>query len=427
MFLFKSAKIYARLCVQSYFKVGRQGTFVFHLVFRQKNGRYMARTSKNAPADQGASLNNEQRINVLLQQSLDNDTIMYGLCRLKSNLAAVEDDDQRKKLAEKYHLEQVPLFDKIFRQRLLEQIRKCKHQYKRENEEIELIESLSDDDGTAKKIRDINIVDIPRISLGISSLDEMLGTDPINGQSGLPVGSCLVFGAPKGVGKTRLTVQIAAAVGNPKAKPDEWGNSGVLFIQNEEKLDVFRTRAAHMWTNEHNILVSSSNNLVQQVALVDKHRPRLVIIDSIQDTRQARFSAGIANMMSTYKSIAGSLHCAFWLISHVNTKGDLKGGTYVGHKVDIELIAEKLLNPSEFVVKCGEKNRYGATGKKAVFMHTADGIVSVETENHRAFAMGQHSLMMKAAVPLGGVATLRRGNRDNDLPVGGLPESNEEE
>jgi predicted ATP-dependent serine protease len=181
-----------------------------------------------------------------------------------------------------------------------------------------------------------------------------------------------------------------------------------------------------MWSNNHLIMLSSSDNLVQQVALVHEHRPRLVIIDSIQDTRQARFSAGIANMMSTYKAIAGDLHCSFWLISHVNTEGKLKGGTYVGHKVDIELIAEKLLNPSEFVVKCGEKNRYGATGKNAVFMHTPEGIVAVAAENHRAFAMSSHNLMAKAAVPMQGAPVLRRASR-NDLPAGGLPESREDE
>lgn len=385
----------------------------------------MARTSKVAPADQGSSLSNEQRTNVLLQQGLDNDTIMFALSRLKPNLAAIEDNVQRKKVAEKYHLDNVPMFDKIFRQRLLEQIRKCKHQYKSKSEEMDFIDSMRDDDGSAKNVGDIPIVDIPRFSLGIPSLDEMLGSDAINGQVGLPVGSCTVFGAPKGVGKTRLTVQIAAAVGNPNASKDEWGNRGVLFIQNEEKLEIFRTRAAKMWTDRHRILLSSSDNLIQHVALVHEHRPRLVIIDSIQDTRQAKFSAGISNMMATYKAIASDLRCSFWLISHVNTEGKLKGGTYIGHKVDIELLAERLLNPAEFVVKCGEKNRYGATGKNAVFMHTADGIIPVATENHRAFAMNNHAILMKAAVPLGGVATLRRV-KGNDLPVGGIADSDEE-
>jgi len=385
----------------------------------------MARHSTSAPRDQGESLSNEQKINILLQQGLDNDTIAFGLFRLKANLAANEDADQRMKLAQKFHLDKVPEFDKIFRQRLLEQIRKCKSQYKKNTEEMDFIDSLRDDDGTAKKVGDIPIVNIPRFSLGIKSMDELLGTDLINGQSGIPVGSCTVFGAPKGVGKTRLTVQIASHVGSPNAEKDSFGNRGVLFIQNEEKLDVFRTRAARMWTDKHAIMLSSSDNLTQQVALVHQHRPKLVIIDSIQDTRQARFSAGIANMLSTYKAVAGDRHCAFWLISHVNGEGKLKGGTYVGHKVDIELIAERLLNPSEFVVKCGEKNRYGSTGKNAVFMHMADGIVPVESEKHRAFSMSNHHLVMKAAVPMGGVASLRR-DQGNDLPIGGLPDSGEE-
>lgn len=341
---------------------------------KSKEFEKMARTSKDVPKDQVGTISNEARINVFLQQGADNDTIMFYLSRQKHNLASIEDNSQRKSLAEKFHLDEVPSFSKIFRQRLLEQIRKCKTKYRSQSSEFDLIDSLREDDGSARPISSIDIVNIPRFSTGIENLDELLGADALSGQVGIPFGSCVVFGAPKGVGKTRLTVQIAANVGHPGATVDEKGNKGVLFIQNEEKLEVFRTRAAKMWTNDHQILLSSSDSLSQQAALVYQHRPKLVIIDSIQDTRQAKFSAGIRNMMITYKAIASELNCAFWLISHVNTQGKLKGGTYVGHKVDIELVASRLENPSQFVVNCNEKNRYGSTGKMAFFCHTPEGI-----------------------------------------------------
>ncbi len=103
-----------------------------------------------------------------------------------------------------------------------------------------------------------------------------------------------------------------------------------------------------------------------------------MIVDSIQDTRQARFSSGITTILSTYKAMATSLGTAFWLISHVNSKGTLKGGTYAGHKVDIEMIARRnKTDPAEFIIACDEKNRYGATGKRAVFRHTDKGILSI--------------------------------------------------
>lgn len=56
----------------------------------------------------------------------------------------------------------------------------------------------------------------------------------------------------------------------------------------------------------------------------------------------------------------------------------LKGGTYAGHKVDIEMIARRnKTDPAEFIIACDEKNRYGATGKRAVFRHTDRGILSI--------------------------------------------------
>ena len=95
----------------------------------------MARMSKVAPRDQGEGLTNEQRINVLLQQGLDNDSIFYSLSRLRSNLETISEDDQRKKLSQKFHCE-CPRYNKIAHQRLLEQIRKCKSKYMKDNEEL---------------------------------------------------------------------------------------------------------------------------------------------------------------------------------------------------------------------------------------------------------------------------------------------------
>jgi len=379
----------------------------------------MARTSKVAPKDNGASLSNEQRINLLLQQGLDNDTIFFCLTKLKHNLCVIDDELARSKMAEKFGVP-CPEYDKIVRQRLMEQIRKCKHKYNNDSEEISLLDSLRDDDGSARSVRDIPIVDIPRLSLGIPSLDEIFGEDPINHQIGIPVGSCTVLGAERGVGKTRLSVEIAAHVGEPGSKPDENGNDGVLFIQNEEKLEIFRTRAARQWSKKHKVLLSSSDNLIQQIALVNQYKPKLVIIDSIQDTRQARYSAGIQGMMASYKAVAADLGIAFFMISHVNGDGGLKGGTYVGHKVDIELFAEKQMNPLEFSIRCPKKNRYGRSNKTALFMHTEAGIIAITKERNRAFDTVSKADLLAAATPArGNIQTLAR-NAATSLPVSGL-------
>ena len=336
----------------------------------------MGRVSKSVTADQGATLNNEQRINLLLQQSSDNDTVMYVLCRLKPNLAAIEDDKQRSSLAAKFHIE-TPPFDKVFRQRLLEQIRKCKSKLNRDLHELQIHESLQEDDGQARELSEIPVVPIPRFNLGIESLNELMGQDPLTGDYGLPYGVSVAFGAPAGIGKTRLMVQVAAAVGNPLSTEDEFGNNGVLYIQNEEKLEVFRSRYAKSWSDEHRILLSNSDDLLQHAALIDKHRPRLVVIDSVQDTRQARLSAGTINMLKTYKAIATSSKCSFVLISHVTTKGEIKGGTYPGHKVDIELVAKKGKQKGVFSVLCPKKNRYGPSRIAADFIHLDNGVRSM--------------------------------------------------
>jgi len=339
---------------------------------------YMARSSEGLPPDQVEHYSNEQRINLLLHQGTDNDAILYNLCRLKHNLPAIVRDDDRLKVANKFGVVS-PKHDPVFRQRLMEQIRKCKHRYLLECQDINDHHHHKEGDGKARHVSKIVPTHSPRFSLGLKGVDDVLGYDPVSGTSGMPRGATLVFGAPKGMGKTRLSVQIAAAVGHPDYPADEEKElDGVLFIQNEEKVEVFLGRNGKLWTKNHKILISDSDDLNQHEQLVHDHRPRLVIIDSVQDTRQARFSSGIPMILSRYKAWATSLGTAFWLISHVNQKGTLKGGSYIGHKVDIEMIARRnKFDPAEFIIACDEKNRYGATGKRAVFRHISDGIISV--------------------------------------------------
>jgi len=293
---------------------------------------------------------------------------------MRPNLAAIEDNETRRRYARNHGVE-CPAFDAIFHQRLLEQIRKVKCKYMEEVRKDEVLKPSKNDDGSAVKVADIEIADIPRFSLGIPALDQILGKDDKTGIYGMPKGSCLIFGAERGTGKTRLSVEVASHVGSPWRHIDANGNNGVLYIQNEEKLSVFRARAARSWTDEHNIWVSSSDNLLQHQFLIDKHKPKLVIIDSMQDTVQARYTGGLINMLTTYKAIAEDTGISFWLISHLTVKGTIKGGSYPGHKVDIECSAVRNKEDKGlFDVSCPVKNRYGATNIVSTFRHTDSGV-----------------------------------------------------
>lgn len=331
----------------------------------------MANRSKRLPKDQSEGLSTEGHIFIQLQQGYDIETIFYLMSRRKENLSSIVDNKQRRELSGKYGVN-FPEYDEVFSHRLKSQIIHCKHRYMKDNDDMSLLDSLKEDNGSAKSIKDIVSVEIPRFKVGISALDRLLGTED---DEGLPEGSCLVFGAKQGVGKTRLTVDIASYVGRPDCVTDKNGNKGVLYIQNEEKLEIFRTRAAKNWTDKHVINLSNSDNLIQHVAMIDKYRPRLVIVDSLHDTKQAHSRAGVAHMLCTYKSLAQSLGCSFWMISHLTTDGKLKGGSYTGHKVDFVLMAEREegLSKGQFCVHLS-KNRYGEVGDRLVFEHTKDGI-----------------------------------------------------
>jgi predicted ATP-dependent serine protease len=333
----------------------------------------MGRKSVTPPKNNVETATNEQIINKYLFDGHDVDTLFFLLTRHKRNFAFIKNDKERHDLCVKHGIPVVD-FDAKGRQRLQEQIRKCKSAYSKQEESIDILRSLSENDGSALKVSEIPVITIPRFSTGIEEIDYVFGKDAITNQVGIPEGSCTVVGSPKGVGKTRLMVKLASLVGKSGVRSNSRGDSGVLYIQNEEKKEIFRSRYARFWTDKHNIRLSASNDLLQQLALINEFRPMLVIIDSLQDTLQARHPRGMATILSAYKSVAETAGTSFLIISHVNGEGKLKGGTYIGHKIDIELILERGMIPGEFTVSCPEKNRYGSSGRIAMFRHTDDGV-----------------------------------------------------
>jgi predicted ATP-dependent serine protease len=294
---------------------------------------------------------------------------------MKQYVPAIQNDRDREHYAKLYEME-CPPHDPLMRQRLMEQIRSCKSAYMERDALRQALAPLKFSDGSARKLCDIDIVEMKRFSTGIRDIDRLLGTDEKTGVDGMPYATCLLLAAQRGCGKTRLAVDVCAFVGDPNDLPDDYGNSGVFYIQNEECLSRFRTRAAKHWPKDLKVTLSDSTDLIQTCYQINEAKPRLVVVDSLQGLSQAQIPGGLTNIVAQYKSIAETTGTSFWLISQLNTKGGVKGGTNPGHKVDIELFAEKPKGSSGFVVSCPQKNRYGETGFGVRFAHGADGVIS---------------------------------------------------
>lgn len=330
----------------------------------------MARKSNSAPMNVVESLSNEQHINILLQLGHDNDAIMYCLVQMKDNLAAVEDDSIRVILSTKFGVE-CPSFNKLFHQRLLEQIRKCKCAYKEDSKNSVFLEESTTDFG-ARSLVEIPREQVPRFSCGIPDLDKVFGTGK-NGVSGIPTGSITTFGSVEKVGKTRLMVVLSKHIAMNK-EVDERGNSGVLYFQNEEYPSYFLENEAKSWTNDMNIRLSSNLELNNQLCLIREHKPKFVVIDSVQYTSQARYKSGLLVMMMAFRDLARERGTSFCLVSHLNNDGKLSGGNFLREQPDISLVARGDETGLAFFVECTH-NRYGSTSSRPVFIHTDTGVV----------------------------------------------------
>ncbi|HWG85983.1 MAG TPA: AAA family ATPase, partial [Deinococcales bacterium] len=105
----------------------------------------------------------------------------------------------------------------------------------------------------------------PRFSSGISELDRVLGGGWV------PGGVTLIGGEP-GIGKSTLLLQVADNL----ARGDN-----VLYVAGEESLEQVRLRADRLGARG-NILMTRDTSADGITLLLDEHRPRLVIVDSIQ-------------------------------------------------------------------------------------------------------------------------------------------------
>lgn len=331
----------------------------------------MARISKAKAYGLSSGISNEHRINEMLHKDDSNDAIFYVLTHQKNNLHCLKDEISRHRMAERYAIE-CPVYDGTAAQRLHEQIRKCRSAFDEGMTNISHLEMVKPSSGKPLHIKNIKPIEVKRFSLGIEPFDAMLG-------GGMPVGALALLGMPRKTGKTRLSTKIAKNIGNPRLGPDENGNEGVLYIQNEEMLGVFVGRYGKKWRKSDVIHLSDSFRLTEHMAAITELKPKLVIIDSIQEVAEAKTSAGMAHCLSSYKCIASERGISMLILSHLNGKGEVKGSTYLQHKVDIILKGEKGDTEGSFKVYC-DGTRYGISGEDVYFFHTATDVVATSSD-----------------------------------------------
>lgn len=219
----------------------------------------------------------------------------------------------------------------------------------------------------AVALPDVNADQAPRRPTGINELDRVLG-------GGLVPGSIVLLGGDPGMGKSTLTLQLAANIGTSAGT--------ALYVTGEESLHQIKQRADRLGVAASGVVVASETSIERIGALIEQVSPALVIVDSIQTmvTDQLESSAGsvaqVRECTALLTKIAKSSGIPTILIGHVTKDGLLAGPKVLEHMVDAVLQFEGDGMYSYRVLRA-LKNRYGSTNEIGVFDMLSTGLEEV--------------------------------------------------
>lgn len=203
---------------------------------------------------------------------------------------------------------------------------------------------------------------------GWPEVDRVLG-------GGFVPGSVLLLGGEPGVGKSTLLLQTAGAVAQR--------GLAVVIASAEESAQQVAIRARRLGIGDEMISLVADDDVDAIVALVERERPRLLIVDSIQAVSVPEIPSTAGGLAQVRESasrlvrLAKTTGTAVVLVGHVTKDGGLAGPKLLEHMVDVVLYLEG--DPDRgFRVLRSIKNRYGATHVSGMFDMRSDGLLELD-------------------------------------------------
>lgn len=219
----------------------------------------------------------------------------------------------------------------------------------------------------AVTLSQVTITEEERMCTGMKELDRVLG-------GGIVGGSMILVGGDPGIGKSTLLLQVCQNI-SKMAK--------VLYVSGEESLKQIKLRAQRIGSfSEHLLLLCETNlNVIRQV--IEKNKPDVVVIDSIQTMYNEEVSSAPGSVSQVREStgvlmqIAKGMGISVFIVGHVTKDGNVAGPRVLEHMVDTVLYFEGDRHASYRILR-GVKNRFGSTNEIGVFEMKTEGLVEVE-------------------------------------------------
>ncbi|WP_019528368.1 DNA repair protein RadA [Dasania marina] len=221
--------------------------------------------------------------------------------------------------------------------------------------------------GKVQTLSEIDLQSMPRVSSGMEEFDRVLG-------GGLVHGSAVLLGGHPGAGKSTLLLQVLCHL----AKTQE-----VLYVTGEESLQQVAMRAARLGLPTDKLKLLTETNIDQICAQAQQHKPKVLVIDSIQVVHMEGVSSApgsvsqvreCAALLTRFAKATGTI---LLLVGHVTKDGSLAGPKVLEHMIDCSILLEGS-EDSRFRTLRGQKNRFGAVNELGVFAMTEQGLKEVK-------------------------------------------------
>ena len=217
-------------------------------------------------------------------------------------------------------------------------------------------------------IDQVQAVQNNRVKTGIGEFDRVLG-------GGMVEGSLILIGGEPGIGKSTLTLQSMGCLASQGKK--------VLYVSGEESGPQIKLRAERLDALSKNLLICSEICVEEIIQWVDKVRPNVLVLDSVQtfyteDLQSAPGSIGQVREVAfkIFQEIK-IRNLPTLMIGHINKDGAIAGPKSLEHIVDTVVYFEGEQGHA-FRALRAVKNRFGPTPEIGVFQMSPTGLMPVE-------------------------------------------------
>jgi len=219
-------------------------------------------------------------------------------------------------------------------------------------------------------INEVEINEIFRHPTNNGELDRVLG-------GGLVPGGVTLIGGDPGIGKSTLLIQaLSSLTKNPNQEIK------VIYITGEESIEQIAMRARRLDLEVSDLLVLSEINLNNIITVIEKEKPSVVVIDSIQTLFSEELNSApgsvsqVRECAAQLTRVAKANDVSMIFVGHVTKEGSIAGPRVLEHIVDTVLYFEGESNSSFRLVR-SIKNRYGAVNELGIYAMTEKGLKEI--------------------------------------------------